>query len=455
MFANILAFVLILFWMGLLALGVSLFLHKHRILGLILALEGILAGAATAFLATFQVGIGDTMLRIPLGTLGVMALAAAGIVVAASRALWPLRPTCWDATGAMAALALLAPIASAAGLYGLVYLTTPERERERDADKRAIHLPAGFNAEIYLRPSDAAPMDNLTAITFASDGWLYAADIKSDIWRGKPDPATNTITRMTKFADGFTLAVGLLWLNDELYVASSGKVEALRDTNGDGVADARRTVAKDLPSMILQPHSNNALTLGPDGRIYFGVGTSERVKETSPLGSSILSVSPDGGDVKVFARGFGNPFKLGFNARGDMFTGDNQLTAPDGTDPNDKFNAVKQGGYYGFPIEGVTATPTEPLVAFPPHSVPTGMAFYQDKTYPAEYVDNAFLSLWNRGEVVRIALTRQPDGSYTAIPTRFADGFLYPIDITTGPDGNLYIADFGTTVVYRITYGGK
>jgi glucose/arabinose dehydrogenase len=298
-------------------------------------------------------------------------------------------------------------------------------------------------------------MDNLTAIAFAPDGALYAADIKSDIWRGKPDPATHTITRMTRFAEGFTLAVGVLWLNDELFVASSGMVEALRDTNGDGVADARRVVAKDLPSMILQPHSNNALTLGPDGRIYFGVGASGRELETRPLGSAILSVSPDGGDVQVYARGFGNPFKLGFNARGDMFTGDNQLTQADGADPNDKFNAVKKGGYYGFPIQGVEQTPTEPLVAFPPHSVPTGMAFYQGNTYPAEYADNAFLSLWNRGEVARITLSRKPNGDYAATPTRFAEGFLYPIDITTGPDGNLYIADFGTTVVYRITYGGK
>lgn len=453
MFANILAFILILFWMGLLAFGISLFRRKQKVFGIVFALEAALAGVAAYLLATFQVGIGDTLLRIPLGTLGVMALTAAALALVAFRALGapatPKRPAL------MAALALLAPIASAAGLYGLVYLTTPARERERDADKRAIHLPAGFNAEIYLRASDAAPMDNLTAIAFGADGWLYAADIKSDIWRGRPDPATNTITRMTKFADGFTLAVGLLWLKDELYVASSGKVEALRDLNGDGVADARRTVAKDLPSMILQPHSNNALTLGPDGRIYFGVGASERLKETQPLGSSILSVSPDGGDVKVFARGFGNPFKLGFNARGDMFSGDNQLTLPGGVDPNDKFNAVKQGGYYGFPIEGVTAAPTEPLVAFPPHAVPTGMAFYQGKTYPPEYVDNAFLALWNRGEVARIALTRQPDGAYTAVPSRFADGFLYPIDITSGPDGNLYIVDFGTTVVYRITYGGK
>ena len=29
-----------------------------------------------------------------------------------------------------------------------------------------------------------------------------------------------------------------------------------------------------------------------------------------------------------------------------------------------------------------------------------------------------------------------------------------PIDIVVGPDGDLYVADFGTSVIYRIRYQG-
>jgi glucose/arabinose dehydrogenase len=95
-----------------------------------------------------------------------------------------------------------------------------------------------------------------------------------------------------------------------------------------------------------------------------------------------------------------------------------------------------------------------PLAEFPPHSAPVGMTFYTGKAYPPEYFDNAFISLWSRGELLRIELAQDGRGNYGSKPSVFGDGFLYPIDVITGPDGNLYLADFGTSVVYRITYDG-
>lgn len=461
-----LAFGLLLAWAACLATGVALIVRRRRVLGALLAVEGLAGVAVTYVLATTIVGVGSTLLRIPvdrLAALGVIALAlAAGVAIIVMRrasdinrqASGVTRQASRRASVGAAVLALAVPLASAAGLYGLVFMTTPERERERNPDARALQLPPGFRADMYLRSGASAPIDNPTAMTFAADGSLYLADIGGTIWAARDTDGDFVADRVGKFADGFSLAVGVLWLNDELYVASSTKVEALRDTNGDGVADARRTVVSGLPSMILQPHSNNALTLGPDGRIYFGVGATDRREETSALGSAILSVSPDGGDLRVFARGFGNPFELAFNRRGDMFAGDNALSGTEDENPPDELNFVRQGGNYGFPIQGDASPRTNPVVMFPPHSVPTGIAFYTGGTYPREYDDNAFLALWNRGEIVRVELARQADGSYSARPTRFGEGFLYPIDIAVGPDGNLYIADFGTSVVYRVTYGG-
>lgn len=453
-----LAFVLLLAWATSLAGGVVLMTRRRRVIGAVLAIEGLAGATATYVLATTIVGVGATMLRVPLDTLAALAAAAlalalAGVGVMARRAPRDARPAP-RVSYALAALAVAAPLASAAGLYGLVYLTTPERERERNPDARTLQLPPGFRADVYLRSGASAPIDNPTAMTFASDGALYLADIGGAVWVARDTNGDFVADRVGRFADGFSLAVGVLWLKDELYVASSTKIEALRDTNGDGLADARRTVASGLPSMILQPHSNNALTLGTDGRIYFGVGATDRREETMAYGSAILSVTPDGGDLRVHARGFGNPFKLAFNRRGDMFAGDNALSGTEDENPPDELNFVRSGGNYGFPIQGDASPRTGPLVMFPPHSVPTGIAFYTGGTYPREYEDNAFLALWNRGEIARVELTRQADGSYTARPTRFGEGFLYPIDIVVGPDGNLYIADFGTSVVYRVTYGG-
>ncbi|MCA9935209.1 MAG: hypothetical protein KC415_14845 [Anaerolineales bacterium] len=35
----------------------------------------------------------------------------------------------------------------------------------------------------------------------------------------------------------------------------------------------------------------------------------------------------------------------------------------------------------------------------------------------------------------------------------FATGFASPIDVTVGPDGSLYVADYSTGIIFRISYG--
>jgi glucose/arabinose dehydrogenase len=447
MWTDLLALALLVLWLALIAWGMALLVQRRWVFGVVFVLEALAALAIGYVLATTPIGIGATLLRIPLSTaqwlallaLIVVATVVVGLGVARRRGAINLAS---PKRSALIATALLVPVLSAAGLYGIVFANTPERERERDPNKRTLVLPVGFTASVFAQ----GQMDNPTAIAFAPNGDLYIADISGALWVAKDADGDFVADSVTKFADGFNLLVGLLWVKDELFTSSSGKIEALRDTNGDGTADARRTVASGLPSLILAPHSNNALTLGPDGRIYFGVGTTTRGPETNPLGGSILSVSPDGGDVTVFARGFGNPFKLAFNSRGDMFAGDNSLAYGVGEPPPDKLNHVVQGGDY-------SASP--PLAALPPSSVPTGIAIYTGTTYPQEYFDNAFLALWNKGEIVRAQLVPREDGNYDVGTSRFGEGFLYPIDIVVGPDGNLYVADFGTSVVYRITYGAQ
>ena len=447
------SFALIALWLALVAVGIMLIGQHRRVRGAIFVVEGALALAAQAALSLYPVGIGEPLIRISQRELIVAAGAALLAVIAfalVTRARLTHRLIYASNSSSIVAL-ILVPILAASSLWGLSYLSTPERERERDAIKRGIVMAQGFKAEIYARGT----MDNPTTMTFGPDGKLYIADIAGDLWVAEDKDGDHIAETITKLGGGFQLLLGLLWHNDELFISSAGKIEAYKVRDGK-LAD-KRIVAANLPSMIYQPHSNNSLTLGLDGRIYFGVGsTVGSGEEPNPQAGAILSVSPDGGDVKVVARGLGNPFEVGFNASGDMFSGDNPPTAPDGGPAPDEFNQIVDGGDYGFLSQSIlTNTVREPLVEFPQHSTPTGLAFYTGKTYPAEYFDNAFLALWNQGEIARMVISKDARGQTRVEASRFASGFLYPIDIVNGPDGNLYIADFGTTAIYRIVYVGK
>jgi putative membrane-bound dehydrogenase-like protein len=452
-------------WIGLVALGVALLRQKRWLAGGALLFEVILGAATQLALSLVPVGIGEPLIRI--GRQALWAWGGAGLVVALVVALtvWgkPAFTAFTKLSFVRSAVPLLTPLLAAGSLYGLTYISTPLRERERDPNRRDIHLPAGFHAEIYASSQLNTELDNPTTMTFAPDGTLFVADIAGNVWRGQDADGDGKLDALTKWAEGFSLLLGLAWKNDELYISSLGKVEALKDSDGDGrgdgPADARRVLAEGLPSMVLSPHSNNSLTFGPDGRLYFGVGaTSDDGVETRQFASAIVSISPDGGDAKVFARGFGNPFEVAFNSRGDMFAGDNSgQNGPDGAPAPDEFNHVQQGQDYGFvPRDPLNqAGKTAPTMAFEPHSTPTGLTFYDGKAYPPEFLDNAFIALWNKGDVIRIRLLPNGQGGYTSVDSVFGSGFLYPIDIVVGPDGNLYIADFGTSVVYRVTYAAQ
>ncbi len=449
---------LLTLFLGLAACGAWLLWRgrgRWRLAGAALLLEGLLALAAQALLSTYPVGIGEPLIRVPFAaTLLQAAATLAAVIGVGALVVWLAR---WAArrfaTGgrrgaAFGALLVSLPLIAGLALYGLVVASTPVRERERNPGKRQITLPRGFTWSIYAEGT----MDNPTCMAFGPDGNLYIGDIAGDLWLAKDTNGDKHIDSITKFADGFQLLVGLAWRGNDLYAASAGKIEVLRDTNGDGVADQRRTIVEGLPSMILRPHTNGAIAFGPDGRLYFGVGsTTNGDYEPNPLAAAVLSVNPDGSDLKVFARGFGNTFGVAFNRDGALFGGDNSS----GDEP-DEFNQIVEGGNYGYPY--FYGDPPKnlgtigPLATFPAHSSPTGVAFYGGAQFPKEYRDNAFVALWNRGEVARIEVAKTTGGQYLSRTSTFASGFLYPLAVTTGPDGDLYVADFGTTAIYRISY---
>lgn len=446
------------FFVCLAAWGITLVRRNdgRRLLGAVLLLQAVLLLALQIALSTYPFGIGEPLIRVPFwDTLG-QSVASIMIVSLVVGSVWwfARRPTTQRVLRTWSAFVMavvLVPLLASAGFFGLVRVSTPERERERDPNKRTITLPQGFAWNVYLNGT----IDNPTAITFGPNKELYVADIGGTLWVARDVNEDGATEQLERFAEGFSLLVGLVWHEDELYAASSGKIEALRDSDGDDRADKRRVVVSGLPSMVLKPHSNNGIAIGPDGRLYFGVGsTTDGEVEQQPYAAAVMTVNTDGTDLRVFARGLGNTFDVAFNADGELFGGDN---SPQGAeDPPDEFNHIVQGGHYGFPYfygdppkNGGTRGA---LVSFPPSSVPTGMTFYNGSRYPAEYNDAAFVTLWNKGEIARIEVGRTESGNYLGRVSAFGSGFLWPIDAVTGPDGYLYVADFGTSTVYRITY---
>jgi glucose/arabinose dehydrogenase len=62
-----------------------------------------------------------------------------------------------------------------------------------------------------------------------------------------------------------------------------------------------------------------------------------------------------------------------------------------------------------------------------------------------------FVTLWSAFPGAQKVVRFGPGGVGAS---DFAMGFAAPIDVTVGPDGSLYVADWATGIIFKISYTG-
>lgn len=335
-----------------------------------------------------------------------------------------------------------------------------------------VSLPEGFQISVFaeglrgVRMMAFSAQGDLTVSQSRAGRILLLPDRNRD---GKPD-------KTVVFAQDLDRPHGLAWRDGNLYVAESGGVIRLQDPNGDGIAETKQTLTRDLPEG--GGHWTRTLGFGPDGNMYVSVGsTCNACVEEDRRRAAILRFKPDGSDMTLFARGLRNSVGFAWHpTTKELWATDNGSDRLGNDVPPDELNQVTFGGHYGWPYcygdrkpdprfdEGDFCEGTIPAaLAFQAHSAALGMAFYTGKQFPAEYQNDAFVAFhgsWDRDpptgyKVVRV---RFENGK----PTRyedFATGWLRgrsdwgrPVDVAVAPDGSLFVTDDAGGRIYRITY---
>ena len=341
-----------------------------------------------------------------------------------------------------------------------------------------VQVPPGFEARPYAQPELASLP---TSIAFGPDGSLYMLTYSGDLFvmrDGDGDHYAESSQRIyLDDTERLYHAIGLAFYEGVMYVSDSGKISTFEDTDGDGLLDKLTPIVEGLVSLRYPDHSNNGIAFGPDGKLYTPVGAaSDHGPVTSDLEAAILRMNPDGSDVEAFASGFRNPYDLTFSPGGELFTADNNPDLLDDTLrylPPEELDYVREGRHYGFPdafgFMGEGGEP--PIVEFFPSVATAGLTYYAAEQFPPEYRNGIFLALWgtaaptpqersltNGRMVVFVALDPTEDGGYRGewdVFAWFRQGSDYrPIDVIVGDDGALYIAEWTTATVYRVTYAG-
>jgi len=261
--------------------------------------------------------------------------------------------------------------------------------------------------------------------------------------------------KVTDFADGLNIPTGVLpWHrpehDDGCIAWSIPNIWYFADTDGDGRADHREVLfgplgyEKDTHGMC------SSFRLGSDGWVYATHGFNNtshlKAKDGSELelhSGNVFRFRPDGSRVEIWSRGQVNPFGLAFDRRGNLYSADCH-SAP--------VYQLLRGAHYpsfGKPHDGLGFAPA--MIEHTHGSTGiAGIVVIDRGQWGGEWDDHVLIGnpVTSKVNLDRIEFTgttplavEQPDFIVSSDP------WFRPVDLTLGPDGALYIADFYNRII--------
>jgi glucose/arabinose dehydrogenase len=422
------------------------------------------------------------------------------------------------------------------------------RRGPRGFDPGDVLLPAGYVAEVV-----AAGLSAPVMTAFGRDDAAYVVEsghkVDDPPRIKRVDLETGGVEVMHEFSGADWVetgaVTGVAFVDASLIVTNTDRVVRI---DADGT---RTTIVDGLPGR--GDHQTNHPVLGPDGKVYFGVGSATNSgivgsdnaaygwlrdnpevhdvpardvilagrnyedrdvlgdlgrtvrtgafvpfgTETSPgqvvrgsvkASGAILRCNPDGSELEVVAWGLRNPYGLAFSADGRLFATEHGMDARSKRQVLGDFDdlyEIEEGRWYGWPdfasgirlddarwgqggsgrepvlAEFPEPRPPMPVVSFTPHAAANGIAISPGGEFGFE--GQAFVALFGDlapvttprlttpvgFKVVRVDLEHRAIHEFAV--NRMAgpasklphDGFERPSHCAFGPDGALYVTDFG------------
>ncbi|MEX2402181.1 MAG: PVC-type heme-binding CxxCH protein [Rhodothermales bacterium] len=280
-------------------------------------------------------------------------------------------------------------------------------------------------------------------------------------------------------------ALGIAVLGDRVVVSASPNVFVFTDEDGDGRADAKEVLFTGIDGED-HDHGMHAVVFGPDGKFYFNFGNAGRqildrdgnvivdrsgsdvVEGDEFREGMVFRSNPDGSAFEVLGHNFRNNYEVAVDAFGTMWQSDND----DDGNRSVRINYVMEYGNFGY-VDEITGagwraarTNREELIpdrhwhlndpGVVPNLLhtgagsPTGILVYEGDLLPARF-QGQIIHADAGPNVVRGYPVTTDGAGYRAtmldVVRGTRDQRFRPADVTTAPDGSLFIADWYDPVV--------
>ncbi|NND06069.1 MAG: heme-binding protein [Saprospiraceae bacterium] len=314
-----------------------------------------------------------------------------------------------------------------------------------------------------------------------SHDWKDLTVEKESVWRLEDRNNDGVADRAQLYIEDFheeitDLANGVEYYDGQVFISVGPNLWRTLDTNNDGIADHKESLAHGFGVHIgFGAHGMSGVTMGPDGRIYWGIGDiGMNVVDKSgkrwkyPNQGVIVRCEPDGSNFEVFAAGLRNTHEFVFDQYGNLISEDNDgdhagererlvyiTNGSDGgwrinwqfgkyTDPDNNSYKVWMDEQMHIPRwEGQAAYFTPPITNY--INGPTGMVYNPGTALGEEWQNHFFIAEF-RGSPANSpihAFTLRPEGASFALDhTKEVVKGLLPTGLDFGVDGALYFSDW-------------
>lgn len=306
----------------------------------------------------------------------------------------------------------------------------------------AIKLPAGFSISVYAEVQDARSM------AMSPNGTLYVGNKSEDkVYAVRDTNGDHVADKKWVVASGLNMPNGVAFRDGTLYIAEISRITKLENIES-------RLANPGAPAVVYDQYPTEAhhgwkyIAFGPDGKLYVPVGAPCNICESKePVYASITRLNPDGTGMEVFASGVRNT--VGFTWHPDTgaiwFTDNNRDSMGDDLPPCELNTAPNPGMHFGYPYchGGTIADPefgkkractefTAPARNLGAHVAPLGLKFYTGTQFPEDYRGHLFIAehgSWDRSKKVgyQVSLVKVVNNSVVSYEP-FATGWLNEAD---------------------------
>ena len=272
-------------------------------------------------------------------------------------------------------------------------------------DGVTLKVPAGFQSNVFAEGG----FKRMRWVAVSPGGDVFATDADANTLTVLRDTDGDGVAEARHvFAEGLARPFGIAFGAGHVYVANAGSLVRWPYKNGQTRADAAPQSILELPA---QPgHWTRNIAFSHDGaRLFVAVGSSSDAGAPDADRALILSVAPDGSDRRVVATGLRNPIGLAIEPSTRQLWAAVQERDRLGDDlVPDYLTSVREGAFYGWPFAyiGPNEDPRHagaapdlvkrtivPDVLLEAHSAVMGLVFYQGSSFPAGYRGHAFATL--------------------------------------------------------------